>query len=132
MFLEDRENNVCTFEFVSLFVWLKTDIKVFPLFLYLLEGTLNFVLFPSYITGVIDNFGISYEVLLDIHLIKSKVLTLGVNIEVAFKLLPMPASYKRLPQTLNQRQNHFEVVNRGFQRRDNAPLLGVCLLAQPV
>jgi hypothetical protein len=113
-------------------VRLSRYLQTLPLILYLIKGALNFVLFPSYFTSIVDGLCMTDEVLLDKHLVESEVRRFRVEVDVVTKFAPVARTDEGFAEEVDERQDVFEVVDGLFDRDGYAPAPDTALLAEGI
>jgi hypothetical protein len=63
-------------------VGFQDNVKVLPLFFYLVQSTFDFILFSSNFTGIIDGLSMADEVLLYKYLVESEALAIRVKVNM--------------------------------------------------
>lgn len=72
MFLQNCEDGLCSFNFVSFLMNISLHLKALPLFLDFFKGAFDLILLLGDLAGVCDRLSITQEIFLDIDFIKGK------------------------------------------------------------
>ena len=99
--LEGCKYCISSFYFPCFFVRFWYYLEALPFLLYFIQGAFNLVLLSSNFTSIINCLGMTNKVLLNVYLIKSKILALWIKVNVSSQFCPMSGSDERLSQEIN-------------------------------